>query len=588
MDLDDFLDCIDEGAFGLLIPLGVLVGAIAVRWAARSWFRTYGRYGSVPAACGLSGEAVARRLLADCGLPGVAVVRSSGRDLYHPTKREVRLAAANFEGRSLAALAIAAHEVGHAQQFASRGILCRLRRVSWWGCSALTVVALLLLLQGTTVVPLGRVGPGLVAVTAALVALRATVHLTMERDATRRARDLVRRAGLIAPGEQGGFDRVLSAAWLTYVAAESRSWIGLALIALLTAVWAGDGDGDLAPWGGDRVDLTQLEGVAPGPPIAPAAWAAARLLPVVVILPLVVSYVRPGTRVKPAPTRRGAGGHEPAGSSDYRAGLEEAVRRLDEAIALHPDDAFAYVRRGAACSHLGQFDRALADFEHALALDPKEPVAYRGRGVVRTARGELDEALADLDTAIALRDDDAATRAMRGRIRLHRDDHDRAIADLGVATSRAPGDATAWRDLGLARLLSGDVDRAQLDLDEAIRLDPSDPVAFNNRGVARMKGGQYTRAIEDLREAVRLDPAFPNPYRHLAWLQSTCPLAEFRHGEQAVADATRAMDLTEWKRVEWLDVLVAAHAEAGNFEEARRWQAEADKAAPRDPHAAKT
>src|SRR5262249_4904601 len=145
-------------------------------------------------------------------------------------------------------------------------------------------------------------------------------------------------------------------------------------------------------------------------------------------------------------------------------------------------------------------------------------------------------------------------------------DYAHAIADFSAAIEQAPADAAAFRDRGLALLFSGEYDRALADLDEAIRLNATDAVTFNNRGVAWMRRGDYARASEDLLEAIRLDPRFPNPLKHLAWIQATCPLAELRQGEQGIANAARALELAGGKPIEWLEVLAAAHAEAGNFE----------------------
>jgi tetratricopeptide (TPR) repeat protein len=118
----------------------------------------------------------------------------------------------------------------------------------------------------------------------------------------------------------------------------------------------------------------------------------------------------------------------------------------------------------------------------------------------------------------------------------------------------------------------GQFQKAIDDANQALQNDPNSFIAFNNRGAIRLKIGDYHQAEADLREAIRVKPEFPNSYKHLAWLQATCPQAEFRDGAQAVANATRALELAAWKPVDWLATLAAAHAETGNFDEAVKWQ----------------
>ena len=97
-------------------------------------------------------------------------------------------------------------------------------------------------------------------------------------------------------------------------------------------------------------------------------------------------------------------------------------------------------------------------------------------------------------------------------------------------------------------------------------------MAWNNYGAALYGMREYARAAEALRESIRLNPDFANPYKHLAWLQATCPDAAFRDCAGAVANATRALELADWKPIEWLSVLAAAHAENGDLDEAEKWE----------------
>ena len=107
-----------------------------------------------------------------------------------------------------------------------------------------------------------------------------------------------------------------------------------------------------------------------------------------------------------------------------------------------------------------------------------------------------------------------------------RGDFQRAIADWTEAIEADPSCSASYRNRGLLYYFQGDYNRAVSDQTEAIRLDPSDAVAWNNRGAARLKRGDWAEAAADLREAMRRDPKLPNSYRHLAWLQATCPEAD--------------------------------------------------------------
>lgn len=105
-------------------------------------------------------------------------------------------------------------------------------------------------------------------------------------------------------------------------------------------------------------------------------------------------------------------------------------------------------------------------------------------------------------------------------------------------------------------------------LDQAVELREDFIPSRLERAVFREEMGNYQGAIADYEEVIRLDPRNYVGHANLAWLLATCPLADIRNGTKAMEHAKLAADQRFYKSRQASEVLAAAHAELGEFEEA--------------------
>src|SRR5437879_13021118 len=92
--------------------------------------------------------------------------------------------------------------------------------------------------------------------------------------------------------------------------------------------------------------------------------------------------------------------------------------------------------------------------------------------------------------------------------------------------------------------------------------------AYHNNSLSYTEKKEYAKAKADYEQNIKVAPDDAMARNDYAWLLATCADAEARDGKKAVEHATHACRKTDWKNASFLDTLAAAHAEAGQFEEA--------------------
>ncbi len=197
--------------FGIPLILGLAV---------QGWLRsTFSKNSRVPVSSGRSGADVAREILDRNGLQNVPVQPSKAgplSDHYDPRTRGVFLSEAVYSGRSVAATAVAAHEVGHAIQHAKAYTPMAIRSAIWPVAAFGSQAWFFILIAGMIFGAFGLVQLALIVFAAVIIFQLVT--LPVEFNASRRAMANIREYGLVNAGEAVAARQTLTAAAMTYVA----------------------------------------------------------------------------------------------------------------------------------------------------------------------------------------------------------------------------------------------------------------------------------------------------------------------------------------------------------------------------------
>jgi Zn-dependent membrane protease YugP len=200
---------------------------------------TYAKYSEMPSASNKTGREVAQAILAANGLSDVQVEQGEGflSDHYDPLKKKIQLSPHNYQASSVAAITVAAHEVGHAIQHQHAYVPLTMRTAIFPLANFGSKLAWIFIIAGfifsnrLAVAGVSLLDVGILLFTFGVIFQLVT--LPVEFDASRRALVQLNQLGFVAPEEQKGAKKVLDAAALTYVAAAAAAVLQLLRLLLI-------------------------------------------------------------------------------------------------------------------------------------------------------------------------------------------------------------------------------------------------------------------------------------------------------------------------------------------------------------------
>lgn len=219
-------------------------------------------------------------------------------------------------------------------------------------------------------------------------------------------------------------------------------------------------------------------------------------------------------------------------------------------------------------SQLRFWQNGVTLFTHNLRVTPNNGLAHKELANALEKQNHLDEAKFHYTKALQINPNYADAQNNLGYILARQKQYKEAIDHYKEALRIKPSYTEAHNNLGTALLLQGNEKKAINQYYEALKSNPNYPGAYYNLGKIYINRNQIEKGIHFYRKALQLNPEMTQVLYNLSWLLSSYEDKRYRDGNEALELAKELCKITRNSQPLALDVLAAAYAETGRFNEA--------------------
>jgi len=158
-----------------------------------------------------------------------------------------------------------------------------------------------------------------------------------------------------------------------------------------------------------------------------------------------------------------------------------------------------------------RYTQAILSFDQAIALQPDMADAYLLRGRAHVVQGELEPAVADFTQVIRIRPADAQAYVERGAVYLAQKNYQATVTDCASALARNPQFARAYNLHGVALRSIGEAPKALAEFNRAVELSP-DSDNYYQRAATYQELDEHRLALDDLDRVIAFNPDSSQAY----------------------------------------------------------------------------
>jgi tetratricopeptide (TPR) repeat protein len=251
--------------------------------------------------------------------------------------------------------------------------------------------------------------------------------------------------------------------------------------------------------------------------------------------------------------------------------VDEAIQQFETGLEFGSGDRKAWFQLGRAWMKKNELKRAIACFQESLRIDPAFQDARLQLATALAQTGQVEAAEIQFREVLKSDPNNDDAWGNLGNVQYLRKDYAGAEASYLQAIKLNVKDADAWLNLANLYLEQGNGRRGLESLERALQLKPEDARLWYQYAGFCEQYGAGLKAVQAFRQAVRLAPERSEVWMRLAWRLSVDPAVQARNGKEALAIAEKLMAQAGGTSGPVGEILAAAKAESGLYNEAVFW-----------------
>jgi protein O-mannosyl-transferase len=249
---------------------------------------------------------------------------------------------------------------------------------------------------------------------------------------------------------------------------------------------------------------------------------------------------------------------------------KNGVTLFGHAITITPKNAMLFNNFGNALISEGRTEEAEQSYRRAIELAPDQALGFINLGGILDFTGRSTEAIEKLRIAISLDEENDLAHHGLGLALLHAGNPQAAIESLKRANTIAPNNASILLDIGHYYSSIAEHTTAVEYFKNAIAIEPTSAKSHANLAIALFKLGRLDESISSFRKSLMHRPDHAETLKNAAWISVHSPNRSEQEKLDAIRWSERAVELTNSSEPIMLDVLAAAYARLGRFDDARK------------------